>query len=153
MPPPSRDPSEETYHRGRKRIRRLVAGAVALAGVAYCCLRWRPSRVEINGPSMEPSLREGDWALTIPLGHSPRVGDVLVVEHPTRPGFEMVKRVVAGPGGTTRGGRELALDEWWVEGDRPEESTDSRQFGPLRREHMKGRVRLVYWPPDRRRLL
>lgn len=119
--------------------------------VAYSFVRWRPSRVEIAGPSMAPALLPGDWALALPV-RGLRRGDVVVVEHPDRPGFEMVKRLVATPGDVIAGGRALGADEWWVEGD-DAESTDSRQFGPVGRRAIKARLRLVYWPPERRRIL
>ena len=98
---------------------------------------------------MMPTLLPGDWALAV---SRPRVGqgDVVVVEHPGRPGYEMVKRVIAVPGGSV-GDRRLGRDEFWVEGDRADASTDSRQFGPVRREHLKAKVLVVYWPKDRRR--
>jgi nickel-type superoxide dismutase maturation protease len=122
------------------------------AGVAYCCLRWRPSRVEIRGASMSPALAAGDWALTVPARRI-RVGDVVVVEHPRRPGFQMVKRIVAGPGDLAPDGRGLAAGAWWLEGDNASESTDSRQFGPVTHDRIVARVRLVYSPPDRRGLV
>ncbi len=75
---------------------------------------------------------------------------MVVVEHPGRPGYEMVKRLTALPGGPV-GERVLEDDEYWVEGDREDASTDSRHFGPVRREQLKARVILVYWPKDRRR--
>lgn len=98
---------------------------------------------------MAPTLAPGDWALTIPLRH-PKVGDVVVVEHPGRPGYEMVKRLTAAPGDQV-GDRTLGLDEWWVEGDFAAASTDSRQFGTVRRGGLKGKVVLIYWPRERRR--
>jgi nickel-type superoxide dismutase maturation protease len=122
---------------------------VAAIGVAL--LRWRPSRIEIEGASMVPTLMPGDWALVVD-GRRPRRGDVVVVEHPGRPGYEIVKRIVGVPGDTV-GDRALAPDEYWVEGDRPDASTDSRQFGPVRREQVKARVLLIYWPKERRRRL
>ena len=97
---------------------------------------------------MAPTLAPGDWALTIPLRH-PKVGDVVVVEHPGRPGYEMVKRLAAGPGDRA-GDRTLGPDEWWVEGDFAVASTDSRQFGPVRSEALKNTVVLIYWPKERR---
>lgn len=100
---------------------------------------------------MAPTLSPGDWALAIPL-RRPSVGDVVVVEHPGRPGYEMVKRLVGGPGDPV-GDRTLGPDEWWVEGDFEIASTDSRHFGTVRREHLKGKVILVYWPRERRRLV
>jgi type IV secretory pathway protease TraF len=74
----------------------------------------------------------------------------VVVEHPGRPGYEMVKRITGVPKGRI-GDRTLADDELWVEGDREDASTDSRHFGPVRREQVKAKVVLVYWPKDRRR--
>ena len=76
----------------------------------------------------------------------------MVVEHPGRPGYEMVKRVTAAPGDVVVD-RTLAGDEFWVEGDRSDASTDSRHFGPVRREHLKAKVFLIYWPKERRRRL
>ena len=101
---------------------------------------------------MLPSLSPGDWALAVAASRYRR-GDVVVVEHPARPRFEMVKRLVALPGELTPDGQALGPGEFWIAGDRPESSTDSRSFGPVRREHLKARVRLVYWPLARRRLL
>ena len=100
---------------------------------------------------MAPTLSPGDWALAVPL-RRPRVGDVVVVEHPGRPGYEMVKRITAGPGDSVAD-RLLAVDEWWVEGDFAQASTDSRQFGPVRGDELKGKVLLVYWPRERRHRL
>lgn len=104
---------------------------------------------------MLPTLEPGDWALAVAPGPRRRFrrGDIVVVEHPERPGFEMVKRVTAVPGDLAPDGRTLGADEFWVRGDAPESSTDSRTFGPVPRERVKARVRLVYWPPARCRLL
>jgi nickel-type superoxide dismutase maturation protease len=124
---------------------------VVAAGVAWACLRWKPSRVLIEGGSMAPTLARGDWALAIPA-RNPKVGDVVVVEHPERPGYEVVKRLVARPRDRV-GDRTLGRDEWWVEGDFAPASTDSRQFGPVRRDGLRGRVVLIYWPKERRRLV
>lgn len=100
---------------------------------------------------MLPTLLPGDWCLAVaPRRFAP--GDVVMVEHPERPGYEMVKRLVGGPG-DHRGGRLLASDEWWVEGDRSDASTDSRHFGPVPTEALKAKVLLVYGPGGRRRLV
>jgi nickel-type superoxide dismutase maturation protease len=148
MSPPSDGPTPETYHRGRKPLFRVGTGVVVGAGIAWACLRWKPSRVIVEGGSMAPTLAPGDWALAVPLSR-PRPGDVVVVEHPGRPGYEMVKRLAAGPGELV-GERTLGSDEWWIEGDFPQASTDSRQFGPVRRERLKAKVLLIYWPKERR---
>jgi len=150
MDPPPRSDEEPTYHRVRRPITSLGAIA-AVAGVGYAVLRWRPSRVQIEGASMEPTLVPGDWALTVSRSRFD-IGDIVVVEHPGRPDYEMVKRLTALPGARV-GDRMLGADEFWVEGDRADASTDSRQFGPVRAEHLKAKVLLIYWPKERRRLL
>ncbi len=75
---------------------------------------------------MEPVLADGDWVLAV-TGGRVREGDVVVVEHPGRPGFLVVKRVA----GVRDGG-------YWVLGDSPEASTDSRHFGAV--PEVAGRV-------------
>jgi nickel-type superoxide dismutase maturation protease len=123
----------------RGRGARALVAAVA-AAVAYA--RWRPFRVEIAGGSMRPTLEPGEWAVAV-RPRSPRPGDVVVLEHPGRAGFELVKRVVAaGPDGAVR-----------VRGDDPEASTDSRTFGPVPSGSIRGRIVAVYHPWRRARLV
>jgi nickel-type superoxide dismutase maturation protease len=141
----------ETYHRGRKRVAATGTGAVVVAGVALAFLRWKPFRVAIEGASMVPTLLPGDWALAVATARLQR-GDVVVVEHPGRPGYEMVKRLVALPDDRV-GDRVLGPDEFWVEGDHRQSSTDSRHFGAVHREEVKAKLLLVYWPRERRRKL
>ena len=100
---------------------------------------------------MRPTLEPGDWAIAIAPGRV-RPGDVVVVEHPGRPGFEMVKRVGSVPGDRAPQGTSVA-DGVWVEGDDPSRSTDSRSLGPVPAELVRGRVVLVWWPPSRVRIL
>jgi type IV secretory pathway protease TraF len=131
----------------------VAAAAAGLAvALGWWLLRHRPYRVEVSGDSMRPTLEPGEWAIAVTR---PRIrrGDVVVVEHPGRPGFEIIKRVLAVPGELAPTGRRLRPDELWVEGDAPGSSTDSRTFGPVLRRHVKGTVRVVYWPSGRRRRL
>jgi signal peptidase I len=100
---------------------------------------------------MAPTLLPGDWALVVARRSYAR-DDVVVIEHPGRPGYEIVKRLVGVPGDVV-GERVLGADEFWVEGDFAQASTDSRVFGPVTREELKAKVVLVYWPIDRRRVL
>lgn len=72
---------------------------------------------------MEPGLPPGSWLLVVGAGvTSPKVGQVVVAEHPDRPGFELIKRVSALS-------RERGL--LWLAGDNPWASTDSDEFGPV----------------------
>jgi hypothetical protein len=148
MPTPFESRSQQTYHRRRGGPFALVAAV----GVAWLVARWRPARVEIAGASMSPGLVEGDWALALRVRRFRR-GDVVVLEHPARPGLDLVKRVAAIPGDRIGPGRRLGPGELFVSGDRPDASTDSRTFGPVAERSASGRVRLVYWPPRRIRLV
>jgi signal peptidase I len=130
-----------------------VAFAALLAAIAaaYGFQRWRPIRVEVAGASMRPTLEPGDWALAVRTRRVRR-GDVVVVVHPERPGFELVKRVVHVPGDPAPDGLEL-VDQVWSAGDEPEGSPDSRRFGPVGTGRVRARVRLVWWPLDHVRFL
>jgi nickel-type superoxide dismutase maturation protease len=130
----------------------VTASASVSVVIAWYVLHRRPFRVAIEGASMAPTLLPGDWALAA-AGIRVRRGDVVVVEHPARPGYEMVKRLTAMPGENVGADRLLGPVEYWVEGDDPNASTDSRRFGPVRREALRAKVLLIYWPPSRRRLL
>ena len=132
--------------------RSLVVAVAFTAAAAYTFVRWRPYRVEISGGSMRPGLEPGEWALATPASRFRR-GDVVVVEHPQRESFEMVKRVIGVPGDRAPNGGVLGEGDFWVQGDSPDASTDSRSFGSVRQEQLKARVRLVYWPFERRRLV
>jgi len=147
----SEGPAVESYRRGRKAASGAVAGAALVAGAAFAFARYHPARIAIEGVSMTPTLLPGDCALVVTPERFHR-DDVVVVEHPQRAGYEIVKRLVGVPGSVV-GGRELGEDEYWVEGDFAHRSTDSRDFGPVAGEKLKAKVVLVYWPLDRRRLV
>jgi signal peptidase I len=133
--------------------RKVAFAAAALAGIAaaYGFRRWRPSRIEVDGKSMRPTLEHGDWAIAFRARRLHR-GDVVVIEHPDRAGFELVKRVTHLPGDLAPDGLGL-VDRVWVEGDHPDGSSDSRTFGPVPMGLVRGRVLVVWWPPGRIRAL
>jgi nickel-type superoxide dismutase maturation protease len=97
-----------------------------------------PLRVAlVRGPSMVPTLRDGDRVLVRVPARRTAVGRVVLVELPDRP--LSVKRLVAvEPGGLVR-----------VEGDNEFGSTDSRTLGPLSRDAVKGLVLVRLWPRPR----
>src|SRR6185503_639021 len=122
--PPSDDGCSvtRTYHRGTQARKVILVALFAGIAAAYGFQRWRPFRVEVAGTSMRPTLEPGDWALAVRV-QQVRRGDVVVVEHPERPGFELVKRVVHVAGDVAPDGRML-IGEFWIEGDEPGGSTD-----------------------------
>ncbi len=107
-----------------------VAAAVAAAAVAAAA--WRLRRYEIAEQSMSPALQPGDYVVAVRQPQRVRPGDVVVFEHPDRPGFTVVKRAVRVDAGlvTTAGD------------NRPE----SRDVGPVPVGRIEARVVLRYWP-------
>ena len=92
--------------------------------------------VLVEGPSMQPTLRAGD-CLLVRRPRRVRVGSVVVARFPERPDLLVVKRAVRPVDGL-----------WWVEGDNPAGTDDSRRYGPA---EVVGVVVLRYWPlPPRR---
>lgn len=122
--------------------KRLAAVGLLGAAAGWWALR-RPFRVLVEGDSMSPELEDGDQLVCV-RPRTVRRGDVVVVRPPSH-GFEMVKRVTGIPGDPHEGGA-LGPDEFLVEGDNPERSTDGRDFGPVRREDIAGVVRFRYHP-------
>ncbi|MEM7114281.1 MAG: nickel-type superoxide dismutase maturation protease [Chloroflexota bacterium] len=86
----------------------------------------------VNGPSMLPTLRDGEQVLA-DLGayknEHPRVGEIVVAFHPDKP-IKLIKRVA-----------EVLKDGRYVlKGDNLAESNDSRDFGAISRDQILGRV-------------
>jgi nickel-type superoxide dismutase maturation protease len=102
-------------------------------------MRWPLWRVAVAERSMEPSVRPGDWLLVwrgLRPARPPRIrpGQIVVAQHPGRPDFLLVKRVV-----------RRAADGWWLESDNQAASpVDSRSFGAVPADLISGRVLLRY---------
>ena len=95
-------------------------------------MRWR--RVAVRGPSMSPTLADGDVVL-VRFDATVRAGDVVLVRWPARPEQLSVKRAEHPVG-----------DGWWVRGDNPFGSTDSRTRGPAA---VVAGARARLWPRPR----
>jgi signal peptidase I len=120
---------------------------LALAGVQL---------FQVAEESMGPALNPGDGLVTVRL-RLPRRGRIVVLDHPDRPGFALVKRIVGLPGETVAiidGALRVdnaALSEPWARGHPGRDGTwdvpphqvfvlsdareltraDSRGFGPI----------------------
>jgi signal peptidase I len=73
----------------------LVGAAVAAIPLLGLVLRSWPWRVAVEGHSMEPTLRAGDWLLVDPLayaGHNPQAGQLVVACDPRRTDRWLIKR-------------------------------------------------------------
>ena len=102
--------------------------------------QWRfaafPMRVA--GRSMLPLLPEGALVLAVPVTATTvlKVGDVIAARRPDRPEVELIKRI-----SDIRTPRS-----YFLVGDNPSESTDSRHFGVVTHQQVTARVRWRYWP-------
>ena len=140
-------------------------------------------RVVVDGWSMYPTLAPGEYALFDRLAYrreAPKRGDVALVRGALGDGRAIIKRVVGAPGDRVQfsngalkvngvpperaafldpgdsalnGEWALGPDEFFLLGDTPELSTDSRSFGPAPRSAIVGRAWLVYRPVSRWRRL
>jgi nickel-type superoxide dismutase maturation protease len=110
----------------------VVIGLAAAAVVAA-----RPRRVRVEGPSMLPTLFDGD-RLLVARTRRVRPGDVVALRLPGDSRRVLVKRV-----------ERRVPDGVLVLGDNPAASTDSRDFGPVPVGAVLGRVVRRYFPPER----
>lgn len=132
----------------------------------------------VRGSSMAPGIHDGDRILidqvSYVLGDVER-GDIVVLRYPLDPSVDYIKRVVGLPGDEVLmaggalwiNGREVAEDyiaeadfqtqtfcrvkegHYFVLGDNRLHSSDSREFGQVPEELIRGKVDLRLWPPGR----
>ncbi len=128
----------------------------------------------VKGSSMEPCLHDGDRLVVDRVAYNladVRRGDVVVLRYPRNPEVDFVKRVVARAGdrvamkngvllldgrpadtyGCIHDHQELAEivvppGQFFVLGDNRPISCDSRDFGLVPAELIRGRVRARFWP-------
>ncbi|MER7769381.1 nickel-type superoxide dismutase maturation protease [Kitasatospora sp. NPDC096140] len=90
--------------------------------------------VDVAGPSMVPTLREGD-RLLVRYGAPIRPGAVVLFRHPFQQDLLVVKRAAGRrPGG------------WWLLSDNRPVDSDSRSYGAVPDELVLGRVLLRLSP-------
>jgi len=136
------------------------------------------ARFRVEGDSMLPSLRHGQSVFVVRTRFSwnkLRRGDVAAFHHPGEAGVTSIKRVVGLPGEDIKiaegrvyiDGEELAEeyargereeserewfngpDEYFLLGDDRTVRGDSRYFGPVSAELIRGRAWFRCWPPTK----
>jgi signal peptidase I len=137
---------------------------------------------QVEQYSMEPTLLPHDRVLVDKILYRlrrPRRGDVIVLKYPLNPQRNYIKRIVALPADTleVRGGKlfvngkqvvelyvngeaqgnygplKVPADSVFVMGDNRNNSEDSRAFGSLKKNLIVGQALLIYWPPQRLKVL
>ena len=156
-----------------KRRTSFLTSTAAVGVLAAAGLRGTMRRFVVAEQSMSPALNDGDWIIAHRSTAPPRRGEVIVFEHPVRPEFSLVKRIVGLPnetvtiaGGSVLIDAETLVEPWCVEPTRPDGEwglsdheifvlsdartstiADSRAFGPIHELAGQWKVRVRYWPP------
>ncbi|HQU82141.1 MAG TPA: nickel-type superoxide dismutase maturation protease [Pyrinomonadaceae bacterium] len=83
----------------------------------------------VEGDSMFPNLKNGEFVLINP-DFEPKIGDIVLAAHPFKKSVKIIKRIT-----------EInAENRYFLIGDNPTESTDSRSFGTILRKDILGKV-------------
>jgi len=137
----------------------------------------------IPSGSMEPTLYPGDRVLVnkfIYKFQEPKPGNIVVFVPPGNTNKDFIKRIIAVEGqqvevrsgkvfvngkvksepytismydSNNYGPERIPLDSVFVMGDNRPNSQDSRVFGSLPEDSLVGEAFMIYWPPQRIRLL
>ena len=95
----------------------------------FLLLIGRRKRFCINGDSMSPCLKNGDEVL-IKKPTNLKIGDVVLANHPFKKSVKILKRI-----------SEIDSNgKYFLIGDNPNESTDSRTFGAISLNEVLGKV-------------
>ncbi len=106
--------------------------SINFVDVILWLLRWR-RRFRVEGVSMLPLLQPEDEVLVNLKAYKnspPSLQDIIVVRHPYKPNFYMIKRIVS----------INEKGEYFIQGDNLYNSTDSRHFGCIKKNLILGRV-------------
>ncbi|EGG21437.1 hypothetical protein DFA_01321 [Cavenderia fasciculata] len=132
----------------------LMQGSLALIqalGLAYLIHKYVVRRTYCVGRSMDPTLLDGDNVLVDMRKSaidSVQVGDLVVIDTPTKAEFNSGKRVRFVGGDIVEfdhpsyGKRKVTIpkDFIWVEGDNAQASFDSRHYGPIPKHFIRGKL-------------
>ncbi len=160
----------------RRELATLLAIAAISLSLALFLRLCVAQAYEIRGKSMEPTLHDGDRVVLLKIAPTIipiRRNDIVIFAHPHQPDRDLVKRVVALggdlveiqngeiyvnrkrsrlflPGARCGHPRYLKIhvpeDAYFVLGDNLANSLDSRDFGCVTHELLKGKVWFRWWP-------
>ena len=87
-------------------------------------------RFKVIGESMVPALKNGQQVIAEKLSYlflNPKIDDIVILKNPDN--INIIKRVTKKEG-----------NNYFVEGDNGDESSDSRNFGPVQKNKILAKV-------------
>ena len=99
--PAAPSPQRRRFRPSRNALIRDVVEVLALALALYVIITYALQTVRVDGTSMVPTLSNGDLLFADKLSyhlHSPSRGDIVILEPPSNPDQDFIKRVVGVPG-------------------------------------------------------
>lgn len=156
---------------------RELVETVLLTLVIFFMIRFAIENYRIEGESMEPNFRNGQFLLVNKVQYliaPPERGDVIIFRYPLNPKKNFIKRVVGLPGEKVeiRAGKvfvngirvnepypynfadydygpiTIGPEEYFVLGDNRPFSSDSHSWGLLPTKDIIGKAWVSYWPSD-----
>lgn len=157
-------------------LKKLTVLYAILFAFVFLFISFVAQPFQVTGASMYPLLKEGELVLidkiSLRFGENIKKGDILAFLSPSKRKEILVKRVAASPGEvlSLRDSEKLKKrsilpdhfaetmirmgdNEFYMMGDNAKDSIDSRAFGPVGKEQVIGKVRLILWPPQKIKLL
>jgi signal peptidase I len=174
---PEPEAPQQERRSGLLRFALDILETLALSLVLFVIINAVSARIRVDGFSMEPTLRTGEFVIVNKLAYTlgePKLGDVIVFHYPRDPEQEYIKRVIGVAGdnvqisngqvmvnGETISEPYIAAapayeSEWtvpenslFVLGDNRNNSSDSHNWGTVPMENVIGKAVFVYWPPEK----
>ncbi len=172
--PVQREP-RKSPHSLKRELFGLAAVVLLAVSVALVLRLYVAQAYEIKGRSMEPTFHDGDRVILLKLAPTLlpiERGDIVIFGHPNNPDRDLVKRVIAKGGdivsivngtvyvngrrspfagptyahGRNAGPWVVPEGAYFVLGDNRANSQDSRDFGPVTHDLVKGKVWFRWWP-------